>query len=242
MTSRLDVPRHLHRSLTKDDRRAQLSALHSLDALARRLGRPDLAGVRMLDVGCGVKFTQVILNEGLPIGRYAGVDVYEPLITFLRVSVTDDRFTFHHLDFHNERYNPAGHKMTPASELPLAGETFDVMTAYSVFTHLNPGDAHSMLSMLRRYASPGTVLCFTAFLDAHTEGGHGLIDQWSARLGGSIAGRTDGYRDFTPDDPLRQALYTEEYLRQIARDCGWDVQRIEDPTPYEQHMFIVRPA
>jgi len=220
MTSRLDVPPHLHRSLTKDDRRARLSALASLEELPRRLGRTDLAGVRMLDVGCGVKFTQAILNEGLPIGRYVGIDVYEPLITFLRENVADERFAFHHIDFHNERYNPTGHRMTPSSELPLAGETFDVMTAYSVVTHLNPDDTHALLTMLRRYASPGTVLCFTAFLDTLTADGHGLIDKWSARLGGSIAGRTDGYRDVTPDDPLRQALYTEEYLRQVTLDSG----------------------
>src|SRR5680860_1876558 len=141
----------------------------------------------MLDVGCGVKFTQAIINEGLDIGGYVGIDVYKPLIDFLRDAVRDDRFSFHHVDFQNARYNASGQgRMDPAAQLPVEGQEFDLITGFSLFTHLEPEDAGAMLRMMRRCAAPTTQLQFTAFLDELSPSGHGLMDQYAARLGQGV--------------------------------------------------------
>jgi hypothetical protein len=34
-----------------------------LQRLAQRIGRPDLAGLDLLDIGCGVRFTQTLINR-----------------------------------------------------------------------------------------------------------------------------------------------------------------------------------
>jgi hypothetical protein len=52
----LEVPQQLQRSRTKDEKAAQESAIALLEVLAAEIGRPDLDGVSVLDVGCGVKF------------------------------------------------------------------------------------------------------------------------------------------------------------------------------------------
>ena len=59
-----------------------MSARVMIPELARLCGHEDLGELSVLDVGCGVKFSQVLMNDGLPVGRYVGVDVYRPMIYF----------------------------------------------------------------------------------------------------------------------------------------------------------------
>jgi SAM-dependent methyltransferase len=240
--SELVIPKELHRSLRKDDEEeVQRSAVALLEVLAGELDRPDLGGVSILDVGCGVKFTQAFLNRGLPLGSYTGVDVHEPVIAFLRSSVVDPRFRFHHVDFHNARYNPGGHKMTPASELPVEGPAYDLICGFSLFTHLDPDDFATMLTIMRRYAHEGSRLVFTAFLDVHTASGHGLIDQYTKALGYDVS-TGEPYRDFAPDDVLRVALYSEDHVRSIIDRSPWTLLSVKDPTRHAQHLLTLAPA
>lgn len=114
----LEVPKQLQRSRTKDEQRAHESARALLDVLAGEVGRADLAGIDVLDVGCGVRFSQALLNDELPIGSYTGVDVYPPVIEHLSANVSDPRFSYHHVDFFNARYNPTGQPMVPRRSSP----------------------------------------------------------------------------------------------------------------------------
>ena len=77
------------------------------------LGLRDLADTELLDVGCGTKFTEAFLNDGLAIKRYVGVDVYGEMVEFLQESADDPRFEYFHLDVRNELYNPDAPPMTP---------------------------------------------------------------------------------------------------------------------------------
>ncbi len=236
----LEVPRHLHRSLTKQDDKARRSGRALLADLAARLGRPDLDGVSVLDVGCGVKFTEALVNDDLPIGSYTGIDVYSPVIEFLTSAVDDPRFSFHHVDFHNARYNPDGVKMTAESRFPVGDSVFDLICGFSLFTHLDPDDFVVMLAIMRRHAAPDGRLVFTAFIDERTGGGHGLVDQYHRALGDDIGPHVP-YRDFAPDDVLRVALYSEEYARELVDRSDWRLISIDEPTPYAQHTFTLAP-
>jgi hypothetical protein len=53
----------------------EVSGRYLLNILCLRLGWPSLAGKRLLDFGCGVRFARTIINLGMDIGLYAGVDV-----------------------------------------------------------------------------------------------------------------------------------------------------------------------
>jgi SAM-dependent methyltransferase len=237
----LVVPQQLQRSLRKDEAQAQRSALALLDQLAHEIGRPDLADVAILDVGCGVKFTKALIDHDLPLGSYTGVDVFEPVITFLRAAVTDPRFSFHHVDFHNARYNPTGRKMEAASRLPVERPSYDLICGFSLFTHLDPDDFETMLAIMRRYAHDSTRLVFTAFLDVHTEGGHGLIDRYTRAFGADVS-TGEPYRDFAPDDVLRVALYSEPNVREIIERSPWSLVSVRDPTEHAQHLLTLEPV
>jgi SAM-dependent methyltransferase len=112
---RLRVPPRLRRGASKGDQALQIAQGVRLLALVRDLlGVPSLAEIDLLDVGCGTKVAQALINRNIPIRRYVGVDVYAEMIDFLRKAVADPRFSFQAVDFQNQMYNPAGQVMDAA--------------------------------------------------------------------------------------------------------------------------------
>lgn len=153
------------------------SAVHLLGLLAERLGWPDLADRSVLDMGCGTKFTKAIVEHGLPVGRYVGVDTSAAVIELLRASVSDERFEFHHVPIRNQLYNPDGAPLAELDALPIDDEEFDAICLFSVFTHLDPPDFVSMLRLLRPYVAEDGRLLFSVFLHEDSGTGFGIRDQ-----------------------------------------------------------------
>ncbi len=243
--SRLVVPQSMQRShpAYRKEGLVDQTAIELLGVLAEVLGAADLAGKRVLDVGCGVKFTRAILNNDLEIGSYTGLDVDLAVIDFLTDAVDDERFAFDRIDVYNERYNPTGTRLDSDFSLPVTGTTFDAITGYSLFTHLDPHDFLHMARIMREAASPRTRLVVTAYLDLHSDGGHGFIDTFSEGFGASMLGcAKGGYLDVYPDDPLNVTLYDEGYARALFAEAGWTVDEILDPTPAAQHTVVASAA
>ncbi len=242
----------------------------NLDAAERLLGHaceelglPDLGDVELLDVGCGVRFTETILDRHLPLKRYVGLDVFGEMIEFLQENVTDPRFNYAHLDVRNELYHPDGPPFTGLEPLPIDGQTFDVIWLFSVFTHLAPADYVTMLRFVRRFARPGTRLLYTVFIDEHTAGGHGIRDQldrmvttpefhaWAdanpdlieKRMAAVPApGEVPDFSDLDPERPLMLACYSRKHALELIEGTGWAVERLADPVPFAQHQMICRPV
>ncbi len=192
-----------------------------MNLVVERLGLKDLGESDVLDIGCGVRFTQSIINRDIPIKSYTGVDVHRPLIEYLQREVDDPRFSFAYWDVENARYNPTGVKLTPESPLPVEG-TFDIIWLFSVFTHLYPSDADALLAILRRHIRPGGALFFSAFLD-DTIG---------------------SFEDRMPDHPASHPCYSERYLRELVVANGWRVSSVHPPSRehFIQHYFVCYPA
>ncbi|MEJ6515015.1 MAG: class I SAM-dependent methyltransferase, partial [Pseudomonadales bacterium] len=106
---RLSVPREFRRGGKADNEVESVDSGYDLiQLMCRNLGKATLAETDVLDMGCGTKLVQAILDRELPVRSYVGIDVHTPLIEFLKCNVTDDRFTFFPSDTHNEMYNPEG--------------------------------------------------------------------------------------------------------------------------------------
>jgi SAM-dependent methyltransferase len=239
----LHVPGSLRRGRRADEQAAVESAVASIAYLCAHFGLPDLGATRVLDVGCGTKFTQAFLEHDLPVGHYVGVDVYAPMIDYLRAEVDDPRFEFHHMDTYNERYNPTGEPLGEDTRLPLdEGRRFDLVVLFSVFTHLEPRDYRLMLRMLRRYVEPAGHLFFTLYLDETTPGGKGLMDGFARSGGAAYVGGTRTFRDLKPDSPLEWALYSRDHAFELIEGTGWEVERLDDPTDDIQHHVTCRPV
>lgn len=174
------------------------------------MGYSDLSNKDVLDVGCGVRFTQTIINRDIPIKSYTGIDIDKSLIEYLRKNIQDTRFAFYYWHIYNELYNAKGEKLTKKVALPLPKtQRFDVIWMFSVITHNNPRDTESLLYILRKYIKKDGFLLFSAFIDNQIE----------------------TFEDRMKDQPLINAYYNENYLRQIISRAGWQVKSSHDKRP-----------
>jgi SAM-dependent methyltransferase len=245
----LDIPQRFNRGKHKRHDKAVDGAALLIRHVCDTLGLADLSDMEVLDVGCGTRFTQAILEHGLAVKRYVGVDVYREMIDFLRENVSDPRFEYHHVDVHNARYNPDAQPMTGATELGIGDRTFDIIWLFSVFTHLDPDDYTTMLRVLRRYIRPDGRLVYTLFVDELTEGGHGFIDRVSSGLrqdDADIAAHNRqrhvrSFVDVYPDQPLMCALYSREYAYELIDGTGWRPVELLPPNEFAQHHFVCVP-
>jgi SAM-dependent methyltransferase len=231
-----------------------------IQLMCRRLNLPDLGNSSVLDIGCGSKLVQAILDDKLSIGRYVGIDVAPKLIDFLQKSVTDPRFTFHVSNSHNEMYNPEGEPLSADSHLPVEEASFDIICLFSVFTHLAPHDYVAMLQMLRRYIKPGGKIIFSLFLNETTKGGLSFIDgvtrawganaQHSSKFQAALRDKLEAvhekgeldFLDYDKSQPLKWAIYARSNALRLMQETGWAVDSLNDPEGYIQHYMICSPV
>jgi len=108
---------------------------------ARKPGRayPD-----WLDFGCGCGRLSRWMAGAAPVTRLTGVDVDAALIRWAR------------------RYLAGQYSlMAPGPPLPFGPESFDVVYAISIFTHLDEREQNAWLEDLRRVLRPGGLLLAT---------------------------------------------------------------------------------
>ena len=246
------VPLKFRRAAVKDEVESVNLARTILLDMAQELGVSDLAGFDVLDVGCGVRYTQAILTHGLPIKSYTGVDTYGEMIDFLREKVDDPRFSFQKFEAKNALYATDQEKMSEDDSLPVGNSKFDIICAQSLFTHFDPDDFQTMLKLMRKVIRPDGRLMFSAFLNERSETGHGYVDHWLQKLtpeqreiaeAGFAAGKTsEKFIDAVPEEPLLVALYRRDFAMEMVRNAGWDVLYVRDPKPYIHHHFVCKPS
>jgi SAM-dependent methyltransferase len=179
---------------------------------AERMGVPGFAGCDVLDVGCGVRFAAAIVNRGISIGSYTGVDVSRPIVDFLSANLAHDlRFRFHHWNARNAMYNPEGEDMA-ALALPVEGD-YDAIWMFSVVTHLDPGDTATLLAKLRNHVRPAGKLLFSAFIDDAVES-----------------------FDDRAVNTLENAYYGRRVMESLIENAGW---RVESEHPHDPTRFIM---
>jgi SAM-dependent methyltransferase len=190
-----------------------------LNSLCRRLGWGSLAGRKLLDFGCGVRFARTIVNLAIEIELYAGVDANAEAISWLQSEVRDPRLRFEHLDMLNPLYHESGGAAVDAGALQGRGLTgFDAACMFSVVTHQMPQDSALIFAMLYRCVEPGGRLYFTAFTD-------------------------ETVADYIERDPSRPGLlstYHPDFLVELVRDSGWCVERTYLPAQFQQSAFVCR--
>jgi hypothetical protein len=184
----------------------------------RRLGWGSLAGKPLLDYGCGVRFTRTIINLGMDIGLYAGVDVNKEALEWLRAHVDDPRFRFEPLDVANQMYNPNGAAADTNLLTDMGFSGFDAAYMFSVITHQTPKEAALTFAMLRECVPAGGSLYFTAFVE------EGL----------------DLYKEATPERPGLHSTYNPDALMELVEKSGWCVQATYSRSKFQQAAYVCR--
>lgn len=196
------------------------SGVWLLEWMRLQVGFESYSDKSVLDFGCGVRFTQAVINTEFHIERYVGVDVCRPMIDFLQRNVRDPRFAFFHLDARHPLYNPDGDVLTPDTHLPIGAEEFDLACMFSVITHQYPDDCRSICAILRRHVKARGHLFFTCFLDD------------------SLA----TFEDRSPERNGGKVFYSPDYLTQLVASCGWRLAGMAPSVgPLVGQSYVFRP-
>jgi SAM-dependent methyltransferase len=188
---------------------------------------------RILDIGCGPGAIALQLFAYLSAGgSYVGLDVHAPSISWARRNITsrDARFQFRLVDLHNQQYNPRGPEQAGSYVFPFPGDSFDLVVAKSLFTHLRPQEAENYIKEIFRTLAPG---------------GHALLTFFLMSAGANPARRN---LDFPHGDsiwryhdvalPERAIAYDEEYLKGLLREHSLELVR--PPLYSYQDVLLVR--
>lgn len=118
----------------------------------------------VLDFGCGcgrIARQLLLQTENVP-RRYLGVDLYKPSVDWCQRNLTPCApwFEFRHLDAFNIGLNPSG----LAQARIETKETFSLINAHSVFTHILEEDLAFYFNECMRLLKPNGVIRATWFL------------------------------------------------------------------------------
>ena len=128
---------------------------------------PSDAGRRILDFGCGCgRLARQLLQQQPRPERYVGLDLHRGMVNWCQRNLTpeDAAFQFLHHDVFDVSFNPGGHAAEDLQPFPVADGAFDLVNAWSVFTHLVEEQIPHYIHESIRVLAPGGYLRCTWFL------------------------------------------------------------------------------
>jgi SAM-dependent methyltransferase len=134
----------------------------------------------VLDVGCGTGIMAIASQPFLgDKGHYTGIDVKRSDIEFCRQHYPNKNFSFIHLDASNQVFAPD--QSAGKVKWEVADASADVVTALSVWTHMNEDDAIFYFREIDRVLKPGGKAIVTFYLldDLY----HSSVSTWADKMG-----------------------------------------------------------
>lgn len=122
------------------------------------LGRPIWKGRKILDFGGNVGTFLASAGDNVNHEDYWCIDLNPAVVEHGRKAYP--RAHFVHFNRYSPQYNPYGKRNQP---IPDCGVKFDIILAFSVFTHVDKKEMVESVSALRRMLAPEGVLAFTFF-------------------------------------------------------------------------------
>ena len=127
----------------------------------RQLGSPGWKGRKILDFGGNVGTFLVAAGDHVDHEDYWCIDLNPAVLEEGRR--TYPRAHFVHYNRYSSQYNPNGVRYLP---IPDCGVEFDIIVAFSVFTHTDRSEMLELVGALRSMLTRDGVLAFT-FFDPH---------------------------------------------------------------------------
>jgi SAM-dependent methyltransferase len=194
----------------------------------------------VLELGCNTGRTMLGLLAYLkPPGRYEGLDILRDPIEYAQnyVHTRFPHFNFKFGDLYNSLYNPQG-KVEPAEyEFPYDDNSFDILYAASVFTHLVPAVTANYFKQSRRVLRKGG-RCLYSFFILDNYRGKGTTNwdflEFEQRLEG--CGEVAVRDEKSPDQIM---AYKLSLIEKLATDAGLKVVRVLPGLWSGSHEFVV---
>lgn len=122
------------------------------------LGKPVWKGLKVLDFGGNVGTFLASAGDNVNHEDYWCIDLNRAVIEQGRLTYPKAHFV--HFNRYSPQYNPHGVRNLP---IPDCGVKFDIIIAFSVFTHVDIREMVESVAELRRMLVRGGVLAFTFF-------------------------------------------------------------------------------
>ena len=185
----------------------------------------------VLEIGCGLGRIAFPLRYALIRGgTYDGFDIAAEKVEFLRrtFAAAYPNFRFQRADVYNTYYNPSGSIAADRYVFPYADESFDVVYAASVFTHMLPRGVAAYLRQSARVLRPTGRCVFSFFLLDHYR--RGLPRPLGfARSGFSfdhqLAGHDSDFAIGVPENPEEMCAYRLSLVERLAAEAGLQLAR-----------------
>lgn len=118
---------------------------------------------QILDIGCGNGLLAIASEPFLGgNGKYTGIDVLQSDIRFCKKHFPSRGYEFIHFDVKNPAY--ANSQKNVQKKWPFEDNTYDLLTALSVWTHLNEEDSLFYMKEVSRVLKTGGKAIITFFL------------------------------------------------------------------------------
>jgi SAM-dependent methyltransferase len=181
---------------------------------------------RVLDIGCGIGGKARPLTVYLNLqGGYDGIDIVRDDVEWCRKAYKDyPNFRFHISDLFNKHYNPRGTLPASGYKFPFPNDTFDVIFACSVFTHMLPKDVENYFSEISRILKPGGRAVLTYFL--WNEEAAQMVVEGASTIAFPHTHVRGVCRLAKVDDPEYTVCYEESYIRSLYRLNRQDVAEV----------------
>jgi len=180
---------------------------------------------QVLDIGCQLGRLAIPLAKFLnKEGRYEGLDIIREAIDWCddNISAKYPNFQFTWADVFNGYYNPKGKSPPDQYTLPYDDSSFDLVIAYSVFTHMLRKETEHYFSEISRVMKKGGN-CWITFTILDDES---LNQIQLKKTLADFKYEYDGYRSTDDKNPEASIAWNENVIRNI---CKKNNLRIIDP-------------
>lgn len=180
----------------------------------------------VLDIGSGLGRKTLSLPEYLgAAGRYVGVDIVREGVDWCNanISAKHPNFIFLHLNVHNSRYNRSATVTAANFQFPFSDQSFDLIVAWSVFTHMFPEDVRNYLREASRMLKPDGRCVFSFYL--MTEGAIAAIQDGTAKEKIEYQMEESFFTDnkVVPED---LTAFKENWIRSAYEDANLSIEEI----------------
>lgn len=178
---------------------------------------------RVLDVGCGVgRVARHFVDFLDERGRYDGFDAVRIGVDWCNARIARQRgnVRFVHANVHNQQYNPRGELDAASFTFPYDDESFSLVFATSVLTHLLPNPAAQYLKEIARVLKVGGRSVVTFF----------IINDESLRHMDSSTGlffhdAEQGFWTTQLHNPEAAVAFEERTILRLYQQAGLEIQQ-----------------
>jgi SAM-dependent methyltransferase len=188
----------------------------------------------VLEIGCGLGRIAFALRYILRNGSYEGFDIVKDKIDFLDryFHPAHSNFRFIYANIHNSEYNPAGEAKGSNFRFPYPRNSFDLIFAASVFTHMLPDTVANYFEHSARVLKPGGRCIFSFFLLDNYRPGQPRplgFGRDSFNFDHQYGDYGDEFATVVPENPEQMTAYRLSMIERFANHAGLKLERAPVP-------------